>query len=142
MTKIKLDPGLIARIDGSRFSLSEGGVVFLKGDTGDSAYVVAKGLVEIREGGRVIETIDVGELFGELAMIDSEPRSASAVAIGPTELIPIERSVFERMLETEPGFALTVLRLMSRRLRAMLVAPRLVPEELPIAPQRPSPPPL
>jgi CRP-like cAMP-binding protein len=105
-------------------SFADGGVVFIKGDAGDSAYVVVSGQVEIREGGRVLEVMEAGELFGEMALIDSEPRSASAVAVGPTELMVIDAAIFRRLIREEPDFAMKVMRLMSRRLRAALAASR------------------
>ncbi len=107
---------------GRRVGFAEGGVVFIKGDAGDIAYVVASGSIEIRESGRVIETMGPGELFGEMALIDSEPRSASAVAVGPTELLVIDRTEFDRRLREEPDFAVKVMRLMARRLRATMAA--------------------
>src|SRR5688572_27959249 len=105
--------GLITRLDGSPLALANRGEVFIRADAEGCAYIVASGRVAIREGGRVIDTIEPGELFGEMALIDPEPRSASAVAIGPTELIRLEPPVIERLLATEPGFALGVVRLMT-----------------------------
>jgi CRP/FNR family cyclic AMP-dependent transcriptional regulator len=107
---------------GRRVGFAGGGVVFIKGDAGDIAYVVASGSIEIRESGRVIETMGPGELFGEMALIDSEPRSASAVAVGATELLVIDRTEFDRRLREEPDFAINVMRLMARRLRATMAA--------------------
>ncbi|MEO8668833.1 MAG: cyclic nucleotide-binding domain-containing protein [Bauldia sp.] len=95
-----------------------GKVVFLKGDPGDCAYVVKRGAIEIRDHGRVLETVGPGGIFGEMAVIDSEPRSASAVAAGPTDLVVIDRSTFEALVREVPDFAVTVIRLISRRLRA------------------------
>jgi CRP/FNR family cyclic AMP-dependent transcriptional regulator len=120
-------------LGGRTLSFAEGGVVFIKGDPGDNAYVVASGLIEIRESGRVIERMGPGELFGEMAVIDSEPRSASAVAVGNTELVVIDRAEFERRLREEPDFAIKIMRLMARRLRAtMAAAPPVVPEAFPV----------
>jgi CRP/FNR family transcriptional regulator, cyclic AMP receptor protein len=120
-------------LGGRIVSFAEGGVVFIKGDPGDNAYVVASGLIEIRESGRVIERMGPGELFGEMAVIDSEPRSASAVAVGNTELVVIDRAEFERRLRDEPDFAINVMRLMARRLRAtMAAAPRTMQEGFPV----------
>lgn len=112
----------ISGIRGERIASTDGGVIFLKGDPGEHAYVVMRGRVEIREGGQVLEIIEPGGLFGEMAVIESEPRSASAVAIGTTELAVIDRSEFERLVVDEPGFALMVMRLLSRRLRMTLAA--------------------
>jgi CRP-like cAMP-binding protein len=120
-------------IGGRSVSFAEGGVVFIKGDPGDNAYIVASGAIEIREAGRVIERMGPGELFGEMAMIDSEPRSASAVAVGNTELLVIDRAEFDRRIREEPDFAMNVMRLMARRLRATLAAaPPTAPQAFPV----------
>lgn len=100
-----------------RVSFADRGVIFVKGDRGDFAYLVLSGTVEIRHRGRVIEALGPGGLFGEKALIDSHPRAASAVAVGPTELAVIDRASFERMVEEVPGFAVKVMRLMAKRLR-------------------------
>jgi CRP/FNR family cyclic AMP-dependent transcriptional regulator len=118
---------------GRMVSFAEGGVVFIKGDPGDNAYIVASGLIEIRESGRVIERMGPGELFGEMAVVDSAPRSASAVAVGNTELLVIDRAEFDRRIREEPDFAINVMRLMARRLRAtMAAAPPVMPEAFPV----------
>ena len=116
-------------------SLPDGGVIFIRGDKGDRAFIARKGLVEIREGGRAIEQITAGELFGEMALIDRGPRSASAVAVGPTEVAVIDRDTFVRLVRQDPDFALNVMQEMVRRLRAMNAMQRPV-EDLPVV-QRP-----
>jgi CRP/FNR family cyclic AMP-dependent transcriptional regulator len=118
--------------EGRRVSFADGGVVFIKGDVGDCAYVVKSGRVEIRESGRVIEVMEPGELFGEMALIDSEPRSASAVAVERTELVVIDQQVFNRLVREEQDFAVSVMRLMSRRLRAAMAAARSPVDEMPM----------
>ena len=135
MNDSSFDIDKIGGIDGKRLVSADGGVIFIKGDLGESAYVVMHGTVEIREGGRVLEIIEPGGLFGEMALIESEPRTASAVAVGGTELVVIDRSSFERLVRDEPGFALMVMRLMSRRLRATLAAGRPAPGDLPVGVQ-------
>jgi len=127
---------LLDKIVGETVNFPDGGVVFIKGDHGDAAYMVRSGKVEIREGGRVVEAMARGEIFGEMALIDSEPRSASAVAVGPTELAVIDNDTFHKLVRGNPDFALAVMRLMSRRLRATLAAER-APQEragVPVAP--------
>ena len=132
MSEMKFEILMDDGIGGRRVAFADGGVVFIKGDPGDHAYVVASGRVEIREGGRVIEVMEVGELFGEMALIDSEPRSASAVAVDRTELVVIDRQTFERLVREEEEFAVKVMRLMSRRLRAALSTAKPLREEMPI----------
>lgn len=97
---------------------TDGKVIFLKGASGDHAYVVKSGKVEIREGGRALECVGPGGLFGEMAMIDAGPRSASAVAVGETDLILLDRPTFDALVRDVPDFARNVMRLMAKRLRA------------------------
>jgi CRP-like cAMP-binding protein len=128
----------IATVDGRRVAFADGGVVFIKGDSGDFAYVVVSGQVDIRHGGHIVEAMQAGELFGEMALIDSEPRSASAVAVGPTELAVIDRPFFESLIREEPDFAMKIMRLMARRLRAMMAAQPSSGEEFPVGVPRQS----
>ena len=131
MNDRKFDIGMLEVAEAKRVAFADGGVIFIKGDPGDSAYVLISGRVEIRSGGHVVETMEPGEMFGEMALIDAEPRSASAVAVGRCELIMIDQDFFERLLR-EDGFALKVMRLMSHRLRSTLASQRAVPGELPV----------
>jgi CRP/FNR family transcriptional regulator, cyclic AMP receptor protein len=96
-----------------------GDVVMKKGTAGDRMYVVKDGTVEIRVGDRVAETLRTGDFFGEMALVDHEPRSATAVATSDLQLVAVDEKHFLRMVADTPGFALAVLRVMARRLRAM-----------------------
>jgi len=131
MLEAKFDIGAIPAGEDRVLRFPKAGVIFVKGDHGKDAYLVRSGRVEIRKAGRAIETIDPGELFGEMALIDSEPRSASAVALEPTELIRIDGPTFATLVRDLPDFALTVMRLMSRRLRATEETERPI-DDLPI----------
>jgi CRP/FNR family transcriptional regulator, cyclic AMP receptor protein len=99
---------------------ADGAVLFNKGDEGECAYIVKRGRVRIGTG-IPIEVMLPGEVFGEMALIDDEPRSAAAVAVGVTEVLPIDRPLFGVLMRDDSDFAMTVMRLMVRRLRATLV---------------------
>ena len=77
-------------------------LIFSEGDQGDEAYRVVEGSVEIslqRDGQKlVLATLEVGETFGEMAMIDSRPRCASARTLEPTLIEVIARQDFQQML--------------------------------------------
>jgi CRP/FNR family cyclic AMP-dependent transcriptional regulator len=105
---------------GAVLSYSDGRIIFHSGDPGDCAYIVKAGRIEIREKGRAVETIQTGEIFGEMALIDEEPRTASAIAAGDVELIPIDRPMFDVLIRDDSDFALTIMRLVVRRLRAAM----------------------
>jgi CRP-like cAMP-binding protein len=118
MSEMDFDVDLIVGDKPRSVSFADRGVVFVKGDSGEFAYLVRSGSVEIRGAGNALEVVGPGGLFGEMALIDGGPRSASAVALGPTELVVIDKPSFDRLLREVPGFAVAVMRLMVRRLRA------------------------
>jgi CRP-like cAMP-binding protein len=93
--------------------------IFTQDDEGASMYVVRSGVVAIMAGGAVLETIHPGGTFGEMALIDGSPRSATAVAREPTEVAVIDERAFLYLVERNPGFALDLLRRLARRLRRM-----------------------
>ena len=68
-------------------------------------------------------------------MIDGGPRSASAVAVGPTEVHAIDRATFDRLVRDDPKFAMAIMREMARRLRLMNAQQR-PSTDLPLAPRR------
>lgn len=89
-----------------RFRRNE--VIFHQGDPGDSLHVVATGAVKIvlpsPEGDEaIIATLRPGDFFGELALLDGAPHSATAVAIEPTEALVLRRDRFDELVETEPA---------------------------------------
>ena len=97
--------------------LEAGGAVFTEGDEGDCMYVVKSGTVTLTRDGRELETVGPGDFFGEMALIDHEPRSASAVAATACELVSIEKRRFWFLVQETPYFAETVMRVMAERLR-------------------------
>jgi CRP/FNR family transcriptional regulator, cyclic AMP receptor protein len=100
-------------------AFAEGDVVFKAGDPGDMMYAVKEGKVSLRSGETEVETVGPGGVFGEMALIDNEPRSATAVAATECQLVPVDRTRFERMVGMTPGFALSVMKLMADRIRGM-----------------------
>ena len=137
MTRTSFEIERIVAAGGKPLSYPDGGIIFIKGDRGECAYAVESGRVEIREAGRVLEALEPGELFGEMALIDHEPRSASAVAIGSVELVAVDLGTFNALVRANPDFATTVMRLMARRLRAMNAAQR-PGEAFPLPPRQAS----
>jgi CRP/FNR family transcriptional regulator, cyclic AMP receptor protein len=103
-------------------ALPEGQVVFAQGDPGDVMYVVIDGEVDILLDGKLIETVRSGGVVGEVALIDSGPRSATAISRTRCLLSPVDERRFIDLICREPEFALTVMRVLARRLRRMDVA--------------------
>jgi CRP-like cAMP-binding protein len=98
-------------------TFKEGETIFRKGDPATQAYVVQSGEVAILLNEHHTEIMESGDLFGEMALISREPRSATAVARTDVKLVPIDEKRFLFMVSETPNFALTVMRAMAQRLR-------------------------
>lgn len=99
-----------------------GDVIFAQGDVAEVAYVVRSGEVGIVLDGREVERIGEGAMFGEMAIIESEPRSATATAVTDVELAVIDRKSFRRLVGETPFFAENVMKVMAARLRRAISA--------------------
>ncbi|MEL7049977.1 MAG: cyclic nucleotide-binding domain-containing protein [Pseudomonadota bacterium] len=93
--------------------------VFSSGESGACLYLVKSGKVQIVSFGTVLEVINTHGVFGEMALIDGEPRSATAIAVEPSVLAEINRDAFRHLVQQNPDFALAVMGLMAQRLRQM-----------------------
>ena len=94
-----------------------GGVIFREGEQADELFVIKSGYVRIQIGNRMVAELTADDIFGEMALIDSEPRSATAVAITDVELVPITEKQFLFLVGQTPDFALNVMRTLAQRLR-------------------------
>lgn len=93
--------------------------VFNEGESGDKMYVVKEGEVELSVHGKLIVRVGKGGIFGEMALIDNKPRSATARAKADCELVPINEERFLEFVHQKPGFALEVMKVLVERLRLM-----------------------
>ena len=97
-----------------------GTVLFEEGQPGDFMYVVQAGQVEIRrkvgETDRVLAVLPAGEFFGEMAILNGRPRSATAVVRTDARLVVIEGKTFEAMLRARPEIALRIIKSLALRL--------------------------
>jgi CRP/FNR family cyclic AMP-dependent transcriptional regulator len=103
-------------------SFKAGQMIFNQGDSGSEMYLIAAGHVNIHlpgEASRRVSLKDIshGEYFGELALFDDKPRSASALATSDAVLFELSRATLSRYLERRPAAAMAILRTMSERLR-------------------------
>jgi CRP/FNR family cyclic AMP-dependent transcriptional regulator len=80
-------------------------------------FAVLEGAVEIHLRGGVVETIAPGGVFGEMALIDGHPRSATAVAASDGSIAAISEKRFLRLVELTPRFALQMMQVITERLR-------------------------
>src|SRR3974390_2736417 len=94
-----------------------GDVIFREGDAARELFIIQSGEVEIRLGNRLLEKLPQYSIFGEMALIDAAPRSATAVAASDVTLVPVSEKQFLFLISNTPHFALNVMRVMARRLR-------------------------
>ncbi|MGQ0671697.1 MAG: Crp/Fnr family transcriptional regulator [Hyphomicrobium sp.] len=99
--------------------LTAGERLFRAGDPGQYMYVVTKGEVEITISDLLVETVGEHGVLGEMALIDREPRSATATARTACELMEIDRDNFLALVSEYPSFSLYVMKLMTGRIRRM-----------------------
>jgi AAA family ATP:ADP antiporter len=98
----------------------EGEVVFQKGELGKSLYVIAAGRVRVHDGDQTLEFLTEGQVFGEMALLDPEPRSASITAIEDTQLLRLDQEAFYELLESQIELARGMIKVLTRRLRARM----------------------
>jgi CRP/FNR family cyclic AMP-dependent transcriptional regulator len=91
--------------------------IFAEGASGDALCVVAEGKVRVHRGGRTIAELSEKDCFGEMAILDTEPRSATVTALTEASLLKISREDFQEILVEEPSIALGVIKVLTRRLR-------------------------
>jgi CRP-like cAMP-binding protein len=108
---------LLAGNDIETRRIRAGGVIFREGEKADELFVIKSGYVRIQVGNRTMADLTADNIFGEMALIDSEPRSATAVAITDVELVPISEKQFLFLVTQTPYFALKVMRILAQRLR-------------------------
>jgi CRP-like cAMP-binding protein len=113
-----IDFGLLARDGIATRAEKEGTLIFQEGDKADGLFIIKSGKVGIRLGNRTLAELAVNSIFGEMALIDDAPRSATAVALTDVELVPVSEKQFLFLVSQTPFFALKVMRVLARRLRA------------------------
>ena len=94
-------------------------MIFRRYDMGTEMYVVLEGEVELAIGSHMAETLGPGEPFGEMALIDQAPRTATATARTDCKLAVIPERRFLFLVQTTPYFALEIMKAMADRLRKM-----------------------
>jgi CRP-like cAMP-binding protein len=126
LTKVPLFVGVSARhvrkiaALGSAVSFNPKTRIVSAGDPGDAFYVLLLGRAEVQRGrGRPKIEIGPGAYFGEMALLDGAPRSATVVAKSETICLMLDRKRFEKVLKDEPAVAYALLRTLASRLREL-----------------------
>ena len=100
-------------------TFAAGETIFTEGTPGREMYVVLDGSVDIRVRDKTLDVAGPGGIFGEMALIDSSARSATAIAKDDCTLAPVDEKQFLRMVERNPLFSLNVMQVLADRLRRM-----------------------
>lgn len=104
----------------SPLKISAGSTIFKQGDDGDLMYLIKSGDVELSHDGASILSLDEGDIFGEMALLDGEVRSATATAKTDCQLYPINKKRFHMLIQQAPYFATEVMHVMAKRIRMLL----------------------
>jgi CRP-like cAMP-binding protein len=117
MSEVKTYLQALMAIDDAPLKLDPGQVIFSAGETGRAMFIVRTGSVDLKIDDELVETVEQGGVFGELALVDAAPRSATAIAGPDCSLVLVEERSFNDLLRRVPGLGLEIMRVMARRLR-------------------------
>ena len=100
----------------------QGAVIFRENEQGSEMFIIIQGVVEIRKStgpssSKILTTLQKGDMFGEMAIIEKQPRSATAVAVQPTRVLVLNERLYDSMLGSNPDFARKMNRVLSERIR-------------------------
>ena len=101
-------------------TVPSGHIVFREGDDGSEMYIIESGAVDIlraARGGEPLATLGPGDFFGEMAILEDQPRFASAIARAPTKLLRIDRAAFPGVIAGNVEIAIRIMRKLAGRLR-------------------------
>jgi CRP-like cAMP-binding protein len=97
-----------------------GEVIFCEYEPGDSFYLIQSGQVKISkvvlENEKMLDILQPGDVFGEMAIIENAPRSATATAVDDVKVLVFKKENFEVILKTNPAMALKLLKILARRI--------------------------
>ncbi|MCX7881774.1 MAG: cyclic nucleotide-binding domain-containing protein [Brevinematales bacterium] len=121
LAKINPSPEKLQPKKENFYSLYEDGqIIFLEHEPGNELYIIQEGKVKITKlvGNNevLLAVLKKGDIFGEMALLDNKPRSASAIAFGPTKLMAINRANFEPTVQAHPEIATKIIELLSERI--------------------------
>jgi CRP/FNR family transcriptional regulator, cyclic AMP receptor protein len=117
MVDTTIDFGILVGAGAPILSFKSGEIIFRQGDPADGLYIVKSGKVEIQLGNRLLDTLPELSIFGEMALIDHSPRSATVVAATDATVVPVAEKQFLFLVSRTPHFALNVMRVLAQRLR-------------------------
>ena len=115
----KIDFRIFKAVKSYEATYSAGAEILTPGTTSRMLYVVKRGVVAVQIGNVTVEQVPEGNIFGELGIVEPQPHTASVVALTDVDLFGVTEQQFLQLIRTNPPFALRVMRVMARRMRAM-----------------------
>lgn len=112
-----IDFQVLSRLGGERRHYKAGEVIFRAGEAGDEFFIVREGTVAVEVKGAIVERLGTSQIFGEMALVEAKPRSATVIAETDCVVVPISEKQFLTMVEYAPSFSLAVIRTLAHRLR-------------------------
>ena len=104
-------------------TFTDGEIIVRQGDSGDCMFVIQGGKVEVVREENGIESrlteLGNGDIFGEMALFEKEPRSATVRALGEAKVLTVDKRTFLRRVHEDPSLAYQILKTMSQRIRAL-----------------------
>ncbi|MGD8406045.1 MAG: Npt1/Npt2 family nucleotide transporter [Anaerolineales bacterium] len=100
--------------------VSENETIFREGDVGDNMYVILDGKVRVHNDERLVNDLGEREVFGEMALLDPEPRSASVTALEATRLFRLNQRDFYKLMDERPEVAMGIIHILTARLRNVM----------------------
>ena len=117
--RLKFDFKILDRPDMPVRIVTAGENIIVEGSPGTEMFLLRKGWARVYVKGETIDDLEVGDIFGEMALIDQSPRGATVTALEDTEVIPIDERLFIVLVQKSPYFGIEVMRILAGRLRAM-----------------------
>jgi serine phosphatase RsbU (regulator of sigma subunit) len=117
----EVDPVLSLLRDEPRHYYTAGEAIFLEGEIGALMYFVLEGAVTITVQGRHLDFLAAGSIFGEMALVENNPRSATATAATDCVLLALDRARISDLVRQSPEFAIHIMATTSSRLRRLVV---------------------
>lgn len=102
---------------GRQRAYKEGQAIVSEGEAGVGFYLIMDGAVEVRRAGKVLAKLGAGNFFGEMSLLDRNPRSSDVVAVSPTTCLVLTSWQFQGIVEDNSGIALNLLKTLVHRLR-------------------------
>ena len=109
--------------EGKEISYKAGDKIVEEGSMGVGFYLVLDGKAEVRKGTKVLAPLGKGQFFGEMSLIDEQPRSADVVAVAPTRCWALSSWSFASVVKANPEIPMMMLKEMVKRLRAAQSSP-------------------